>query len=225
LIWDGYATEMKVTWTRSYSDGQSYDTLVERPFYFHDPPVIRDMYPMKGPAQGGTQVSVRGVMPYSNNSIVLGADKVSHHYYSLGLEHIEAITPLVKFELIKRVTAKDPVGFEFNRAEYDVTYMEPDSISAGATTVQTPPQVLNETDATAEYNVYVSYNRQLWYPLTTSTQRFVFYDYSRMAYGNVIAMSPMRERRLPMFDSSKSRRPTQVLQTATQSSRTDVEPY
>ena len=175
------------------------------------------MYPMKGPAQGGTQVSVRGVMPYSNNSIVLGADKVSHHYYSLGLEHIEAITPLVKFELIKHVTAKDPVGFEFNRAEYDVTYMEPDSISAGATTVQTPPQVLNETDATAEYNVYVSYNRQLWYPLTTSTQRFVFYDYSRMAYGNVIAMSPMRERRLPMFDSSKSRRPTQVLQTATQS--------
>ena len=35
LIWDGYATEMKVTWTRINSDGDSYNTLVERPFYFH----------------------------------------------------------------------------------------------------------------------------------------------------------------------------------------------
>lgn len=213
--------QMKLYWTRQVVDGsgqvQTLTTEMNRVFYLYDAPVIQDFFPISGPSQGGTRVTVQGRLPYmpprSNPPPwqLVGTHQIAHMPH-MPVQTMNLTSPLIMTTHTALVETSDQTGYVTSVPSTLHMYAEC-STSASAASFDTMPNMLNDTDATTNVSLYISFNRQSWYEITWYDQ-FIVYDHSRLSYGNIISISPMRERLKRLHDPGKEHRPADVLRVA-----------
>ena len=77
---------------------------------FADPPDITDYFPVSGPSQGGSKVTVLGSMPYIPfRSMSAGWTQLGYHQKARGT--VNVTTPLIRFSAHTTREVTDVIGY------------------------------------------------------------------------------------------------------------------
>lgn len=150
-------------------------------YLIYKDPIILGITPTLGPSQGGTALTVTGRDFMIHDDALRGPQNNFFKHYR----------PLIRYSVRTVVKRTEIDGYEVEETYWQQQFSD---VAQGWNTTHlfssAVPQLLNDTDATLNVSLAISFNRQNWFDVGSD---FTSYDPTRIGYYNVLTIAQMTQ--------------------------------